>query len=111
MPAREFNVPLTISNDLVAAYTFDVGCKTYTASILFKLWVIETLLLRQCTCPRLVVGIVLVRIDVDRFFLNVLDFVDSALFYIIGERDSTHSIGKLPCALECRCTVRPESSV
>lgn len=77
----------------MAGHTLNVGGKADATGILLKLRVVETLLERQSAGPGFVLGRVLVFIDVDGLVLNL---VNGALFYMVGERDSTHPSGKKP---------------
>ena len=105
----------TIGDDLVARFALDVAVQLLallaraqsnrgsharsesdTASILFKLRIIQALLQGKRACPGLVLRAILIgkhrrRVLVLFFNLRVL-----WQFCILGERDPTHDIGKRP---------------
>jgi hypothetical protein len=89
----------------VARLALDVGSKTDTTSILLERRVIETLLHGQGTCPRFVFRSILIIVHAVRLFWDLFDLVDAALFYIVDERDSTHSIGAMPRD-SCMCCLQ-----
>lgn len=93
----------------MARLALDVSSEAYTTSVLLQRRVVETLLLGQRTCPRPVLGVIFVWVDAVRLglFVYLFDLLEAMLFYMFGERDSTHPIGKKPMSslLGCDCSI------
>jgi len=68
--------------------------KAYTARILLKLGVVETLLQGEGSCPRFIFGTILVLEDTALF--SVYNVGRRGWFGIFGECDPTHSFGDRP---------------